>query len=191
LKKSWHIVNDVEFEYLDYLVPTYYVLTTAEASSNLSRYDGVRYGHRSKEIESFNDFYHKTRTEGFGLEVKRRIMLGTFVLSSGYYDAYYSKAQKVRNKISKTITKMLEEYDYIVMPTTTDIAWEIGAFDKDPVSVYLSDVFTVLANLCGLPAISVPLGKDANGHSYGIQLISSKYNEANLLNAAFSFQNII
>ncbi len=190
LKEKGHTVDDVEFEYLDYLVPTYYVLTTAEASSNLSRYDGVRYGHRSKEIKSFNDFYHKTRTEGFGLEVKRRIMLGTFVLSSGYYDAYYSKAQKVRNKISKAITKMLEEYDYIIMPTTTDIAWEIGAFDKDPVSVYLSDVFTVLANLCGLPAVSVPLGKDANGHSYGIQLISSKYNEAKLLNAAFSFQNI-
>ena len=188
LRSNGHQVADVKFEYLDYLVPTYYVLTTAEASSNLSRYDGVRYGHRSEEVESFNDLYHKTRTEGFGLEVKRRIMLGTFVLSSGYYDAYYSKAQKVRNKIAKAITDLLQEYDYIVMPTTTDIAWEVGAFDKDPVSMYLSDVFTVLANLCGLPAISVPLGKDENGHSFGIQLISSKYNEADLLNAAFSFQ---
>jgi len=188
LRSGGHTVDDVAFEYLDYLVPTYYVLTTAEASSNLSRYDGVRYGHRSDAVESFNDLYHKTRTEGFGIEVKRRIMLGTFVLSSGYYDAYYSKAQKVRSKISKAITKLFQEYDYIVMPTTTDIAWEIGAFDKDPVSVYLSDVFTVLANLCGLPAISVPLGKDSNGHSFGIQLISSKYNEADLLNAALSFQ---
>ena len=191
LRANDHIVKDVEFEYLDYLVPTYYVLTTAEASSNLSRYDGVRYGHRSEEVESFADLYHKTRTEGFGLEVKRRIMLGTFVLSSGYYDAYYSKAQKVRNKISKAITKLLEEYDYIVMPTTTDIAWEIGAFDKDPVAVYLSDVFTVLANLCGLPAISLPLGKNSDGHSFGIQIISSKYNEAELLNAAQFFQDII
>ena len=190
LRAKGHVLEDVKFELLDYLVPTYYVLTTAEASSNLSRYDGVRYGHRSEAIESFGDFYHKTRTEGFGLEVKRRIMLGTFVLSSGYYDAYYSKAQKVRNKISKAISTLLEEYDYIVMPTTTDIAWEIGAFDKDPVSVYLSDVFTVLANLCGLPAISLPLGKDASGHSFGIQLISSKYNEAELLNAAQSFQNL-
>ena len=191
LRSEGHAVNDVEFEYLDYLVPTYYVLTTAEASSNLSRYDGVRYGHRSEQVKSFNDLYQKTRTEGFGLEVKRRVMLGTFVLSSGYYDAYYSKAQKVRNKISKSISKLLEEYDYIVMPTTTDIAWEIGAFDKDPVAIYLSDVFTVLANLCGLPAISVPLGKDSDGHSYGIQLISSKYNEAKLLNAAFSFQRLV
>lgn len=191
LRGEGHDIDDVEFEYLDYLVPTYYVLTTAEASSNLSRYDGVRYGHRSQAVESFGDLYHKTRTEGFGLEVKRRIMLGTFVLSSGYYDAYYSKAQKVRNKISKAITSILDEYDYIVMPTTTDIAWEIGAFDKDPVSMYLSDVFTVLANLCGLPAISVPFGKDANGHSFGIQLMSSKYNEAELLNAAFSFQQLI
>lgn len=187
LRSNGHKVDDVEFEYLEYLVPTYYVLTTAEASSNLSRYDGIRYGHRSDAVESFNDLYHKTRTEGFGIEVKRRIMLGTFVLSSGYYDAYYSQAQKVRNKIAKAITALLAEYDYIVMPTTTDVAWEIGAFDKDPVAVYLSDVFTVLANLCGLPAISVPLGKDANGHSFGIQLISSKYNEADLLNAAFSF----
>lgn len=188
LESEGHTVADVSFDLLEYLVPTYYVLTTAEASSNLSRYDGVRYGYRSKNIDSFDDFYHKTRTEGFGLEVKRRIMLGTFVLSSGYYDAYYAKAQKVRNKISIAINDILEKHDFIIMPTTTDVAWEIGSFDKDPVAIYLSDVFTVVANLCGLPAISVPLGKDENGNSFGIQLISSKYNEAKLLNAAYSFK---
>jgi len=180
IKKMGHEVKPVSFPYLDYMVPAYYVLTTAEASSNLARYDGIRYGYRSGEAVDIESTYVKSRSEGFGKEVKRRIMLGSFVLSSGYYDAYYSKAQKVRNKIRQETNKILEESDFILLPTTPTTAFQQGAI-KDQIKMYLQDIFTVHANLCGLPAISLPLDKHSNGLGFGTQLIGSAFNEKDLL----------
>lgn len=177
-------VDPVEFPLLDYIVPTYYILTMAEASSNLSRYDGVRYGRRADGVRDLDELYGKTRSQGFGTEVKRRIMLGTFVLSSGYYDAYFETAQKVRRKIRQEIESIFNTHDFIVLPTTPETAWKIGEKVEDPVSVYLSDIFTVLANLCGIPAISLPLGKDKNGLDFGIQLMSARYTESALLDVS-------
>ncbi|MBL4755612.1 MAG: Asp-tRNA(Asn)/Glu-tRNA(Gln) amidotransferase subunit GatA, partial [Flavobacteriales bacterium] len=183
-KAAGHAVEPVDFPYLDFLVPAYYVLTTAEASSNLARYDGIHYGHRSKDNTSLDDTYKQSRTEGFGTEVKRRIMLGTFVLSSGYFDAYYSKAQKIRRIIQEETDKILKEYDFILMPTTPRTAPVIGQNMDDPIAMYLEDIFTVQANLTGLPAISLPVGMHSNGLPFGIQLIGNKFEEASLL--AFS-----
>ena len=177
-------VEAKDFEFSDFLVPTYYVLTTAEASTNLSRYDGVRYGHRSTSSESLEDMYVNSRTEGFGKEVKRRIMLGTYVLSEGYFDAYFTKAQQLRQLISQEMNKVLEECDFLILPTSTSLPWKIGEMDKDPVAVYLSDMYTVLANLTGLPAISVPSGTNSDGLPFGIQLMSKKYSEYDLLHLA-------
>ena len=174
-------VIEVDFRYLEYLVPTYYVLTTAEASTNLSRYDGVRYGYRSQNSETLDEMYVNTRTEGFGKEVKRRIMLGTYVLSEGYFDAYFTKAQKVRRLIKEDVDKILEQVDFIILPTSTGLPWPIGKHSADPVEVYLSDVFTVLANLIGLPAISIPMGTNPDGIPLGIQIITKKYDENKLL----------
>jgi len=185
LKAEGHEVTALDFKWLDYLIPAYYVLTTAEASSNLSRYDGVRFGHRSAETTSLSETYQKSRTEGFGDEVKRRIMLGTFVLSSGYYDAYYTKAQKVRRMISDYIQKVFESHDFIVMPVTPDVAWNIGENDTDPIKTYLADVYTVLANMAGIPAISFPLGVKG-GMPFGIQLMSPAFKECQLLNFVFN-----
>lgn len=184
LKKEGHIVESVEFEYLDFIIPAYYVLTTAEASSNLSRYDGVRFGHRSTEASTFEEVYKKSRTEGFGKEVKRRIMLGTFVLSAGYYDAYYSKAQQVRRLISDRTRAIFEEYDFILMPASPTPAWEIGKMVDDPVAMYLADIFTVQANMVGIPAIALPIGNHPNGMPVGIQLMADKFEESNLLGFA-------
>jgi len=181
LKNEGHEVAALDFEFLDYLIPAYYVLTTAEASSNLSRYDGVRFGYRSKDTKSLTEVYRKSRTEGFGDEVKRRIMLGTFVLSSGYYDAYYTKAQKVRRMIVDYIQEVLNSHDFIVMPVTPDVAWSIGENDTDPIKTYLADVYTVLANMVGIPAISFPLG-EKDGMPFGIQMMSSAFQEDQLLN---------
>jgi len=175
------IVKEIDFQYLDFLVPTYYVLTTAEASTNLSRFDGVRYGYRSPNSETLEDMYVNTRTEGFGKEVKRRIMLGTYVLSEGYFDAYFTKAQKVRRLIKEEIDKVLEQVDFIILPTSTGLPWQIGSLSGDPVAVYLSDVYTVLANLTGLPAISIPTGTNPEGIPLGIQIITKKYDENKLL----------
>jgi len=180
LKGEGHRVDKVQFPLLQYLVPTYYVLTTAEASSNLGRYDGIRYGYRSKDADSIKNVYQKTRSEGFGSEVKRRIMLGTFVLSSGYYDAYYTKAQKVRRLVTEAINIIFEHHDFLILPTTPNVAWKIGAHQNDPVEVYLSDIYTVIANLTGVPAISLPLGTDSDGNPFGIQLMSKKFSEAKL-----------
>jgi len=180
LKKQGHTVEPVDFPYLDYLVPTYYVLTTAEASSNLARFDGIRYGYRSKNATDLESTYRKSRSEGFGKEVKRRIMLGTFVLSSGYYDAYYSKAQKVRRILRDKSNEILGKYDFILSPTTPSTAFKHGEV-KDPIQMYLEDIFTVLANLTGLPAISLPLGKNSNGLPFGIQLMGKKFGEKELL----------
>jgi aspartyl-tRNA(Asn)/glutamyl-tRNA(Gln) amidotransferase subunit A len=181
LREKGHLVEAVDFEYLDYIIPAYYVLTTAEASSNLSRYDGVRYGHRAAEAKTLDEVYKKSRTEGFSEEVKRRIMLGTFVLSSGYYDAYYTKAQQVRRLIAERTRQLLATYDFILMPTSPVPAWDLGAKINDPVSMYLMDIFTVQANMVGIPAISMPLGKDSAGCGIGIQLMADKFKENELL----------
>ena len=184
LKEQGHTVEPVEFPYLDYLVPAYYVLTTAEASSNLARFDGVHYGYRSPNAFDLESTYKKSRSEGFGKEVKRRIMLGTFVLSSGYYDAYYSKAQRVRRIIQKKTVEILDKYDFILTPSTPGTAFEFGK-NTDPVAMYLEDIFTVQANLAGITAISLPIGKHSNGMPFGIQLMANKFCEA----ALFSFSN--
>lgn len=181
LKKDGHEVEPVDFPFLDIMVPTYYVLTTAEASSNLSRYDGVHYGRRAEGAEGVEMTYKKSRSEGFGAEVKRRIMLGTFVLSHGYYDAYYTKAQKVRRLIQNKTNEILSDFDFILTPTTPDAAFEFGANSKDPIKMYLQDIFTVQANLAGNPAISLPLFEKKDGMPFGIQLIGKSKDEENLL----------
>ncbi len=184
LEIKGYSVESLDFSFLDYLVPTYYVLTTAEASTNLSRYDGVRYGYRSMDADTLHDMYINTRSEGFGKEVKRRIMLGTYVLSEGYFDAYFKKAQQVRQLIKAEIDKVLNAYDYIILPVTTDVAWKTGTNIDNPVEVYLSDVFTVLANLTGLPAVSIPNGLNTDGMPIAVQLMGKKYSEVELLELA-------
>lgn len=184
LKADGHAVEAVEFDLLDYLIPAYYVLTTAEASSNLSRYDGIRFGRRAEGGEDIHEVYKKSRTEGFGAEVKRRIMLGTFVLSAGYYDAYYSKAQKVRRLLQKRTEEILSEYDFILAPASPTPAWDLGKMDNDPVAMYLADVFTVQANMAGIPAISLPIGENLDGLPVGAQLMAGRFEEEKLL--AFS-----
>lgn len=181
LRKEGHQVQAVEFPLLDYLVPAYYVLTTAEASSNLSRYDGIRYGYRSENADDIEAIYKKSRSEGFGKEVKRRIMLGTFVLSAGYYDAYYTRGLKARQLIRQQTLDILKQYDFIFTPTTPSTAFEFGKKSNDPVAMYLEDIFTVQANLAGIPAISLPLGKSSNSLPFGIQLMSAPFTEHTLL----------
>ncbi|MCI5080356.1 MAG: Asp-tRNA(Asn)/Glu-tRNA(Gln) amidotransferase subunit GatA [Saprospiraceae bacterium] len=184
LKDQGHQVDEIDFDLLEYIIPAYYVLTTAEASSNLSRYDGIRFGHRSEAPGSLLETYKKSRTEGFGREVKRRIMLGTFVLSAGYYDAYYSKAQKVRRLIQDKTFDIFKNYDFIMMPAAPGTAWELGSQMDDPVAMYLADIFTVQANMTGTPAVSLPLSIHSNGLPFGIQLMANKFEEDKLL--AFS-----
>lgn len=176
-----HEVKGIDFELLDHIVPAYYVLATAEASSNLSRYDGVRFGQRETSCTDLSDMYTKTRTKGFGKEVKRRIMLGTFVLSSGYYDAYFTKAQQVRKLLVDQTEKIFKDFDAIVIPTVPCTAFNIGTMEKDPVATYLADIYTVFANLTGIPAISLPLFKHSNNMPFGVQIMSDKYNEVTLL----------
>lgn len=180
LKAKGHTVEAVEFPYLNQMVPTYYVLTTAEASSNLSRYTGVHYGKLAKDVQGVEDTYKKSRSQGFGEEVKRRIMLGTFVLSHGYYDAYYTKGQKVRRVIQDKTNDILKEFDVILLPTTPATAFKIDGV-KDPIQMYLQDIFTVQANLAGNPAISLPMGEHSNGLPFGIQLIGKHFEESALL----------
>jgi aspartyl-tRNA(Asn)/glutamyl-tRNA(Gln) amidotransferase subunit A len=182
LREEGHTVKPIAFEYLDYLVPAYYILVTAEASSNLARYDGVHYGYRSKAATDLMSTYKASRSEGFGKEVKRRIMLGTFVLSAGYYDAYYAKAQKVRRLIQQRTNQIFEEYDFILVPTAPEPAFAIGKNEKDPVVTYLSDIFTVQASLAGVPAISLPVGNNSAGMPLGLQLLTRHFGEQELLN---------
>jgi aspartyl-tRNA(Asn)/glutamyl-tRNA(Gln) amidotransferase subunit A len=160
------------------------VLTAAEASSNLSRYDGVHYGYRNLQAENLNSLYKKSRAEGFGDEVKRRIMLGTFVLSTGYYDAYFTKAQKVRRKLVEKTQLVFNEFDLILMPTSPSVAFKIGEKTDDPIAMYLADIYTVFANLTGIPGISLPLFKHSNGMPFGIQLMAKQFNELSLLQAS-------
>ena len=181
LKAEGHTVEFVSFPYLEYMVPTYYVLTTAEASSNLSRFDGVHFGHRSASAVGVEQTYKKSRSEGFGPEVQRRIMAGTFVLSHGYYDAYYTKGQKVRRVLKNRTEEILSQYDLILLPTTPSTAFELNAV-KDPIQMYLQDIFTVHANLTGHPAISLPLGKHSNGLPFGIQVMGKNFGEKELFN---------
>lgn len=180
LKEQGHIVQEVSFDYLDYLLPAYYILMTAEASSNLSRYDGVRYGHSSTDANTLEAMYKKSRTEGFGNEVLWRMLLGTFVLSASYYDAYFNQAQKVRKLIKDQTESLLLEYDFLFSPTTPTTAFEIGEH-QSPLEMYLADIFTVQASLAGLPAISIPVGKDKSGLPIGLQLMGSAFNEGDLL----------
>ncbi len=175
-------VEPVAFDLLEYVVSAYYVLTTAEASSNLSRYDGIRYGYRSPAATNIEEVYLKSRTEGFSDEVKRRIMLGAFVLSSGYYDAYYTKAQQVRRMLQDRMNAILRDYDAVLIPVAPDVAWRFGEKSADPTAMYFSDIYTVLANLVGVPAVAVPAGVHPdNGMPIGVQLMGRMYEEMALL----------
>jgi len=178
LKANGHEVSTFDFPYLEYMVPTYYVITTAEASSNLSRYDGIHFGYRSENAHDIDSTYVLSRTEGFGEEVKRRIMLVTFVLSSGYYDAYYTKAMKVRRVIQQKTEEVFQKFDVVLGPTAPDTAFKIGENVKDPITMYLQDIFTVHANIAGNPAISLPLGNHSNGLPFGIQLMTKPFEES-------------
>jgi aspartyl-tRNA(Asn)/glutamyl-tRNA(Gln) amidotransferase subunit A len=183
IKSEGHEIVELSFPFLDYIVPAYYVLTTAEASSNLARFDGVHYGYRNPNAEGVEQTYIKSRTEGFGLEVKRRIMTGTFVLSHGYYDAYYTKAQKVRRLLKENTDEMFKLADFILMPSTPSTAFEKNAI-KDTIQMYLQDIFTVHANLTGNPAISLPLGQHSNGLPFGVQIMTDRFNESELFEYA-------
>jgi aspartyl-tRNA(Asn)/glutamyl-tRNA(Gln) amidotransferase subunit A len=175
---------------MEYMVPTYYVLTTAEASSNLSRYDGVHFGYRSLNATDIESTYMLSRTEGFGEEVKRRIMLGTFVLSSGYFDAYYTKAMKVRQVIKQKTDEIFNDFDFVIGPTTPDTAFKIGENVADPITMYLQDIFTVHANIAGNPAISLPLGNHSNGMPFGVQVMADNFKEKELFSFSESLMNL-
>jgi aspartyl-tRNA(Asn)/glutamyl-tRNA(Gln) amidotransferase subunit A len=189
LKKAGNTVENVSFPYMDFMVPTYYVLSTAEASSNLSRFDGVHFGHRSQNAQGVEATYKKSRSEGFGPEVQRRIMAGTFVLSHGYYDAYYTKGQKVRRVLQNKTNAIFKQFDLILLPTTPSTAFELNAV-KDPINMYLQDIFTVHANLTGNPAISLPLGKHSNGMPFGVQVMANHFDEKQLFNFSHYLENL-
>lgn len=182
------IVEEFDMPIVEYAVPTYYVLACAEASSNLSRYDGVKYGHRSENAKSLEEVYYKSRNEGFGMEVKRRIMLGSFVLSSGYYDAYYKKGLQVRGLIQKSFNDAFDKYDMILSPNAPTVAYKLGENNTDPLKMYLGDIYTVSVNLAGVPAVTVPCGFGAHGMPVGLQLIGRPFGEPTLVRAAHAFQ---
>ena len=190
LKESGAEIIDISLPNTKYALPTYYIVAPAEASSNLARYDGVKYGFRAKG-ENLIDMYEKTRSEGFGAEVQRRIMIGTYVLSSGYYDAYYLKAQKVRKLIKNDFDEAYKKVDAILTPSTPSSAFKIGEKKDDPVSMYLNDIFTVPVNLAGLPGISIPAGYDAKGYPLGLQIIGKAFDEQNILNIAYAMEEKI
>jgi len=181
IKAAGHSVDVIDFPLQEYVLPTYYILATAEASSNLSRYDGVRYGYRSKNVTDLSSLYKKSRSEGFGKEVQRRILLGTFVLSASYYDAYYTKAQKVRRIIREKTKEIFKQYDFIVMPITPTTAFKLGEHTDNPLEMYLADLFSVQANVAGVPAIAVPCGQDNQGLPIGLQLVADDFEESKLL----------
>ena len=181
--------SEIKLEFFDLAVSAYYVLACAEASSNLARYDGVRYGRRADGAKTLDELYVMSRSEGFGSEVKKRLMLGSFVLSAGYYDAYYLKALKAKRLISAEINRALESFDFILMPVTCDTAFRLGENKGDSLEMYLSDAFNVTANLAGVPALSIPCGKGENGMPIGLQLMAGRGKEAALLGAAFALNN--
>lgn len=189
LEAEGHQVEKISFDLMEYVIPCYYVLTAAEASSNLSRYDGIRYGYRVEGSSQLDDMYTKTRTRGFGTEVKRRILLGTFVLSVGYYDAYFAKAQKIRRLIKEQFDGWTRQYDAILLPMTPTTAWKLGS-GKSPVEIYLADIYSVLANLVGAPAMSIPLGKDQDQLPFGLQILTAEYDEEQLFFVASHMRKI-
>jgi aspartyl-tRNA(Asn)/glutamyl-tRNA(Gln) amidotransferase subunit A len=181
IRNEGHFVEVIDFPLQEYVLPTYYILATAEASSNLSRFDGVRYGYRSANTTDLNSMYKKSRSEGFGKEVQRRILLGTFVLSASYYDAYYTKAQKVRRIIREKTKQILNNYDFIIMPITPTTAFKLGEHTDNPLEMYLADLFSVQANVVGVPAIAIPCGQDKQGLPIGLQIIADDFEESKLL----------
>lgn len=188
LKEKGAVVETFDLGLVDYAIPAYYVIASAEASSNLSRFDGVKYGYRTKEYEGLHNMYKKTRSEGFGPEVKRRIMLGSFVLSSGYYDAYYLKALRTKALIKQAFDKAFEKYDVILGPAAPTTAPKLGQSLSDPIKMYLGDIYTISVNLAGLPGISLPCGKDKNGLPIGLQLIGNCFEEKKIIRAAYAFE---
>ena len=191
LKEMNFPIEEVSLPHTDFAIATYYILTTAEASSNLARFDGARYGYRSKQSSSLSNMYKTSRSEGFGSEVKRRIMLGTYVLSSGYYDAYYKKAQQVRRKIKEDFINAFANVDVLLTPTTPTTAFKLGEKTTDPIEMYLSDIFTTSANLAGIPGINIPIGKDKNNLPIGLQLLANQFQEEKLLQLGTILQNEI
>jgi aspartyl-tRNA(Asn)/glutamyl-tRNA(Gln) amidotransferase subunit A len=182
LRSRGHQVEEISFDLLDFIVPAYYILTTAEASSNLSRYDGIRYGQRTRDPRAgYPGFFLKTRSEGFGKEVKRRILLGTFVLSSGYYDAYFTRAQQIRKILTDRTRLIFNQFDLILTPTVPTTAFRAGEKISDPVAMYLADLYTVYANLVGIPGISLPLFRHSNGMPFGVQAMTNRFQELSLL----------
>lgn len=188
LKEKGAIVETFDLGLVDYAIPAYYVIASAEASSNLSRFDGIKYGYRTKEYEGLHNMYKKTRSEGFGPEVKRRIMLGSFVLSSGYYDAYYLKALRTKALIKKEFDKAFAKYDLILAPASPDTAPKLGASLSDPLKMYLGDIYTISVNLAGLPGMTVPCGMDSKGLPIGMQLIGDCFKEKNIIRAGYAFE---
>ena len=188
MEKLGATVEEFSFPATESGLSAYYIISSAEASSNLARYDGIRYGHRTDEYESIEDLIVKTRTEGFGQEVKRRIMLGTYVLSSGYYDAYYKKAMELKNKINLTFKDALSKYDILLSPTSPILPFPIGEKTANPLEMYLSDIYTVNINIAGLPAISIPCGFSSSRLPIGLHLIGNHFQEKKLLQAAFSLE---
>ena len=187
-KEMGAVVEECSLDIAKYSLATYYIIACAEASSNLGRFDGIRYGYRAKEFKNLRDLYKKSRSEGFGPEVKRRIILGTYVLSSGYYDAYYKKAQQVRTLVMNEFNKAFEKYDVILTPTSPTVAFDIGSKSNNPLEMYLADICTVSVNIAGLPGISVPCGVDSQGMPIGMQLIGNKFQEETILNAAYTYE---
>ena len=188
LEEKGAIVEEFDLSLVEYAIPAYYVIASAEASSNLSRFDGVKYGYRTEDYEGLHNMYKKTRSEGFGPEVKRRIMLGSFVLSSGYYDAYYLKALRTKALIKKAFDKAFETYDVILGPAAPTTAPKLGESLSDPIKMYLGDIYTISVNLAGLPGITVPCGKDSKGLPIGLQLIGDCFKENNIIRAAYTFE---
>jgi aspartyl-tRNA(Asn)/glutamyl-tRNA(Gln) amidotransferase subunit A len=184
LRAGGALISDVRLPHSPYNISAYYILMTAEASSNLARYDGARYGHRSEEARDLASMYTRSRSEGFGPETKRRIMLGTYVLSAGYYDAYYRKAQRVRRLIQNDFFEAFRNVDCLLMPTTPTTAFGSGEKIDDPLAMYLSDIYTVSANLAGIPAISVPCGADSQGLPIGVQVLGPQFGEPAILEVA-------
>ena len=191
LKKSGAEIVDITLPHTKYALPTYYIVAPAEASSNLARYDGIKFGYRSKKGKNLIEMYENTRGEGFGDEVKRRVLIGTYVLSSGYYDAYYLKAQKVRRLIKNDFDKCFTNIDAILTPSTPSSAFKVGEKTNDPISMYLNDIFTVPVNLAGIPAISIPAGQDNQGNPLGLQIITNTLEEQKILNIAYSMEKNI
>jgi len=181
-------VEEFDLSLVEYAIPTYYTIAAAEASSNLERFDGIKYGYRTEEYTGLHNMYKKTRSEGFGPEVKRRIMLGSFVLSSGYYDAYYLKALRVKALIKKAFDEAFAKYDVILAPCAPTTAPELGKSLSDPIKMYLSDIYTISVNLAGLPGISIPCGIDSKGLPIGLQMIGDCFKEKNLIRAAFAYE---